>query len=59
MAFFIEPLVYEKTALSDLQGAWENLRQDLIGHAGFEGWDTMLFHVNEAMSWETVRVNRL
>ncbi len=52
---FSEPACYEKTILSDLQGAWECLWTTLTEQAGFEGWDKMLFHVDEAMSWETVR----
>lgn len=55
MTFFTEPKAYEKTALSDLQGAWECFRATLIGQAGFEGWERLLFHTNEAMSWESVR----
>jgi hypothetical protein len=55
MSFFIEPDSYEKTILSDLQGAWECLRATVIEQACFEGWERMLFHINEAMSWETVR----
>jgi len=55
MTFFTEPTRYEKTILSDLQGAWECLRKDIVDHAGFPGWDRMLYHVDEAMSWETVR----
>jgi hypothetical protein len=55
MGFFTEPSGYEKTLLSDLQGAWECLREAVVQHAGFEGWDRMLFHIDEAMSWETVR----
>jgi hypothetical protein len=55
MTFFTEPTSYEKTALSDLQGAWASLRTTLTEQAGFEGWDTLLFHTDEAMSWETVR----
>ena len=55
MSFFTEPVQYEKTILSDLQGAWECLRTTINEQAGFEGWDKMLFHINEAMSWETVR----
>jgi hypothetical protein len=27
-----EPIHYEKTALSDLQGAWENLRDSVVEH---------------------------
>jgi hypothetical protein len=53
--FFTEPPGYEKTVLSDLQGAWENLRAAVVEHAGFAGWERMLFHIDEAMSWETVR----
>jgi hypothetical protein len=55
MAFFTEPKSYEKTILSDLQGAWECLRTTATEQVGFDGWDKMLFHINEAMSWETVR----
>ena len=55
MNFFTESLSYEKTILSDLQGAWECLRTTITEQAGFEGWDKMLFHIDEAMSWETVR----
>ena len=55
MNFFTEPLTYEKTILSDLQGAWECLRTTITEQAGFEGWNKMLFHIDEAMSWETVR----
>jgi hypothetical protein len=50
MSFPTEPIGYEKTVLSDLQGAWGVLRC-----AGFEGWDRAIFHLDEAMSWETVR----
>jgi hypothetical protein len=55
MSFFTEPTGYEKTILSDLKGAWEVLRSAVVEHAGFERWDRMLFHIDEAMSWETVR----
>lgn len=55
MTFFTEPPGYEKTVLSDLQGAWEVLRATVVEHAGFAGWERMLFHIDEAMSWETVR----
>ena len=55
MSFFTEPLGYEKTILSDLQGAWGCLRSTIAEQAGFEGWEKMLFHIDEAMSWETVR----
>jgi hypothetical protein len=55
MPFFNEPDHYEKTILSDLQGAWQILRDAMVEHAGFPNWDRLLFHIDEAMSWETVR----
>jgi hypothetical protein len=59
VAFKTEPTGYEKTILSDLQGAWGVLRESVVNSAGFEGWDRALFHIDEAMSWETVRNLRL
>lgn len=55
MTFFTEPDHYEKTILSDLQGAWGCLRSEVVKHAGFLNWDRLLFHIDEVMSWETVR----
>ena len=55
MSFNTEPTGYEKTALSDLQGAWGNLRSAVIESFGFPDSDKLLFHINEAMSWESVR----
>jgi hypothetical protein len=55
MPFTVEPTGYEKTILSDLQGAWSLLRDAVVDEAGFQGWDRALFHIDEAMSWETVR----
>ena len=55
MAIYTEPTEYEKTILSDLQGAWSILRQSVAESGGFEGWERMLFHIEEATSWETVR----
>ena len=55
MAFVQETTGYEKTILSDLQGAWAALRSSVVDAAGFEGWDRALFHIDEAMSWESVR----
>ena len=55
MAFQIEPTGYEKTILSDLQGAWIVLRESVANSARFEGCDRVLFHIDEAMSWENVR----
>jgi len=37
MAFGKEPVGYEKTLLSDLQGAWQILRDTVVAHAGFTG----------------------
>jgi len=55
MKFKTEPTGYEKTILSDLQGAWNVFRQTVVDNVGFEGWENVLFHTDEAMSWETVR----
>ena len=55
MSFYTEPSGYQKTIVSDLQGAWGNLREAGVENAGFEDWDRILFHVDEAMSWESVR----
>lgn len=55
MSFKTEPTGYEKTALSDLQGAWENLRNAVVEVFGFPNSDKLLFQIDEAMSWESVR----
>ena len=55
MAFDNEPSEYEKTVLSDLQGAWQNLRDTVVEHTGFTGWERALLHIDEGMSWESVR----
>ncbi len=55
MAFPTEPTSYEKTALSDLQGAWIGLRESVVNDFGFPDSDKLLFHIDEAMSWESVR----
>ena len=55
MAFEREPTSYEKTVLSDLQGAWRNLRDAVMEYAGFGGWERAWPHIDEAMSWESVR----
>lgn len=59
MTFKTESSGYEKTILSDLQGAWIALRESVAGSDGFEGCGRVLFHIDEAMSWETVRNLRL
>ena len=55
MGFNTEPTGYEKTVLSDLQGAWQCLRLEIAENPGFDGWEQALFHIDEAMSWECVR----
>lgn len=55
MTFVKEPVGYAKTILSDLQGAWSVLRSLVVDQAGFPGWERLLFHIDEAMSWESVR----
>jgi len=55
MAFVTEPAGYEKSAISDLQGTWENLRAAVVEHFGFPDSDRLLLHIDEAMSWESVR----
>lgn len=55
MSFAPEPTGYNKTILSDLQGAWSNLREAVVQSAGFPDWQLALFHIDEAMSWESVR----
>jgi len=55
MGFPTEPTNYEKTALSDLQGAWISLGEAVVDNFGFPDSDKLLFHIDEAMSWESVR----
>jgi hypothetical protein len=55
MSFKKEPEGYEKTALSDLQGSWEILRDAVVDNFGFPDSEKLLFHIDEAMSWESVR----
>lgn len=55
MTFPTEQSGYEKTILSDLQGAWALLRQAVVDTDGFDNAARVLFHIDEAMSWETVR----
>ncbi|MDD2853828.1 MAG: hypothetical protein PHY09_18225 [Desulfuromonadaceae bacterium] len=44
-----------KTALSDLQGAWQFLRDEVVKCHPFQDSDRLLFQIDEAMSWEAVR----
>ena len=55
MGFDTEPTGYEKTILSDLQGAWQCLRGEVVDNPGFVGRERALFHIDQAMSWESVR----
>jgi len=55
MTFYEEPTSYYKTALSDLQGAWQNLRETVVDAWPFPECDRLLVHIDEGMSWESVR----
>jgi hypothetical protein len=55
MAFYETPKGFAKTILSDLQGAWENMRNAIATHHPFPGSESLLFQVDEGMSWESVR----
>jgi len=55
MTFNEEKTGYEKTILSDLQGAWGCFRESVVNSFGFDGSDRVIFHIDEAMSWEVVR----
>ena len=60
MKFAEESTGYQKTILSDLQGAWSLFRQAVVDTGGFKNGDRVLLHTDEAMSWETVRnLNRM
>ena len=50
MSFYKEPTHYERTALSDLQGAWTILRDTVVENFGFPDSDKIIFHIDEAMS---------
>lgn len=55
MSFYQEPLHYEKTILSELQGAWILLRDAVVTEHESIDCSQLLFHIDEAMSWESVR----
>ena len=60
MSFYKESAHFEKTALSDLQGTWTFLRDTVVENFGFPGSDKIIFHIDQAMSWECVRdLNRM
>jgi len=55
MPFMKEQSSVCKTALSDLQGAWQILRDEVVKCHPFQDSDRLLFQIDEAMSWEAVR----
>jgi hypothetical protein len=55
MVFMKEHLSLYKTALSDLQGSWQNLRDEVVNHHPFQDSNRLLFQIDEGMSWEAVR----
>lgn len=55
MPFEKEPDGYAKTAWSDCQGAWQNLRESVVQHGPFRECQRLLFHIDDGMSWESVR----
>ena len=55
MPFYKEPSGYTKTVLSDVQGAWQNLRDTVVESHPFPESQRLLFHIDEGMSWENVR----
>ncbi len=52
--FNTTPQYYKKTILSDLQGSWEWLKDEVIKEYGNDCGE-LIFHINEAMSWESIR----
>ena len=55
MPFMKEYNSVNKTALSDLQGSWQLLRDEVVKHHPFQDSDRLLFQIDEATSWEAVR----
>jgi hypothetical protein len=55
MVFYQEPHHYEKTILSDLQGAWGLLREATVKEHETKDCSRLFFHIDEATSWESVR----
>jgi hypothetical protein len=55
VTFYEEPSGYTKTILSDLQGAWQNLRGAVVEAHPFPESHRLLLHIDEGMSWENVR----
>lgn len=55
MKFDTEATIYKKSILSDLQGSWQCLRDSVIEMPPSELQQRLLFHIDEAMSWESIR----
>jgi hypothetical protein len=55
MVFMKEQTSVVKTALADLQGAWQNLRDEVVRWHPFQNSERLLFQIDEGMSWEAVR----
>ena len=55
MPFYKAPDAYHKTILSNLQDAWINLRYAVVKDCELTDCSILLFHIDEAMSWESVR----
>ncbi len=49
MAFITEPTGYIKTAMSELQGAWSNLLDEVVDNLGFKNFEKLVFHIREGM----------
>ena len=55
MTFIKEQKTIYKTVLSDLQGAWQNLRSAAEEKHPFPESDRLIFQIDEAVSGENVR----
>lgn len=55
MKFDIKPTIYKKSILSDLQGSWHCLRDSVIEMPPSDFQQRLIFHIDEAMNWESVR----
>lgn len=59
MSFQTEPSGYTKTIISELQGAWICLRDAVVNSNDLQNLNKLIFHIDEAMSWESVREKNL
>ena len=50
-----EPTQYDKTALSDLQGTWQNPRETVVEQHPFPERERLLLPIDEGMRWDSVR----